>query len=73
MRLSFHLRCARRGFVRFFGAVAPADPGVQVGFQLLRPPKPVNEGGTIVHLGRQRWGVSAVACACVTVGSTVRW
>ena len=40
LRLSFHVRRAhRRGYVRFYGTVAPADPGAQVGFQLLTPGK----------------------------------
>ncbi len=51
MRVSFHVRRAKRGYVRFYGTVAPADPGAQVGFRLLRPGKSVNEGGTIVRAG----------------------
>ncbi len=49
VRVSFHVRrAAKRGYVRFYGTVAPAEVGAQVGFQLLQPGKSVNEGGTIV-------------------------
>jgi hypothetical protein len=52
VRVSFHVRRAhRRGYVRFYGTVAPAEVGAQVGFQLLRPGKSVNEGGTVVKPG----------------------
>ncbi len=52
MRVSFHVRRAhRRGYVRFYGTVAPAEVGAQVGFQLLQPGKSVNEGGTVVKAG----------------------
>jgi hypothetical protein len=52
VRVSFHVRRAhRRGYVRFFGTVAPAEVGAQVGFQLLQPGKSINEGGTIVKPG----------------------
>ncbi len=52
VRVSFHVRRAHRhGYVRFYGTVAPAEVGAQVGFQLLRPSKSVNEGGTIVRAG----------------------
>jgi hypothetical protein len=51
VRLSFHVRRARCGVSRFFGTVAPAEVGAQVGFQLLRPGKSVNEGGTVVKPG----------------------
>ena len=52
VRVSFHVRRARRrGFVRLFGTVAPAEVGALVGFQLLRPGKSVNEGGTSVTAG----------------------
>jgi hypothetical protein len=34
--------------VRFYGTVALADPGGQVGFQLLRPGKSMHEGGSVV-------------------------
>jgi hypothetical protein len=52
VRVSFHVRRARRrGYVRFFGTVAPAEVGAQVGFQLLRPGKSINEGGTVVKAG----------------------
>ena len=49
VRVSFHARrTRRRGFVRLYGAVAPAEVGALVGFQLLQPGKSVNEGGTVV-------------------------
>jgi hypothetical protein len=52
---------------RFFGTVAPAEVGAQVGFQLLRPGKSINEGGTVVsNLARQPWGVSLAGCVFVT-------
>jgi len=52
VRVSFHVRhAAKRGYVRFYGTVAPAEVGAQVGFQLLRPGKSVNEGGTVVRPG----------------------
>jgi hypothetical protein len=52
VRVSFHVRRARRrGYVRLFGTVAPAEVGALVGFQLLRPGKSVNEGGTSVTSG----------------------
>ncbi len=49
VRISFHAhRTRHRGFVRLYGTVAPAQVGALVGFQLLRPGKSVNEGGTVV-------------------------
>ncbi len=52
VRVTFHVRRARRhGFVRLYGYVAPAEVGALVGFQLLRPGKSVNEGGTSVRVG----------------------
>jgi len=52
VRVSFHVRRARRrGYVRLYGTVAPAEVGALVGFQLLRPGKSVNEGGTAVTSG----------------------
>lgn len=52
VRVSFHARRThRRGFVRLYGAVAPAEVGALVGFQLLQPGKSVNEGGTVVKAG----------------------
>ena len=52
VRVSFHAhRTRRRGFVRLSGTVAPAEVGALVGFQLLRPGKSVNEGGTVVKAG----------------------
>jgi hypothetical protein len=53
VRISFHARSvARRGFVRLYGTVAPAEVGALVGFQLLQPGhRSVNEGGTAVTAG----------------------
>ncbi len=52
VRVSFHVRRAhRRGYVRLYGTVAPAEVGALVGFQLLRPGRSVNEGGTAVTAG----------------------
>jgi hypothetical protein len=57
VRVSFHVRRAhRRGYVRFYGTVAPAEVGAQVGFQLLAPGKSINEGGTIVRSGTSTVG-----------------
>jgi hypothetical protein len=48
VRVSFHVRSVgRRGYVRLYGTVAPAEVGALVGFQLLQPGhRSVNEGGT---------------------------
>jgi hypothetical protein len=52
VRVSFHARrTGHRGRVRLYGTVAPAEVGALVGFQLLRPGKSVNEGGTVVKTG----------------------
>ncbi|HEV3319460.1 MAG TPA: fibronectin type III domain-containing protein [Solirubrobacteraceae bacterium] len=52
VRVSFHAhRTGRRGRVRLSGTVAPAEVGALVGFQLLRPGRSVNEGGTVVKAG----------------------
>ncbi|HWY90168.1 MAG TPA: hypothetical protein VNY31_05795 [Solirubrobacteraceae bacterium] len=52
VRVSFHARRTRhRGRVRLYGTVAPAEVGALVGFQLLRPGRSVNEGGTVVKPG----------------------
>jgi hypothetical protein len=52
VRVSFHVRSTRRrGYVRLFGTVAPAEAGALVGFQLLTPGRSVNEGGTVVKAG----------------------
>jgi hypothetical protein len=50
VRVTFHARSVgRRGFVRLYGTVAPAEVGALVGFQLLRPGHvSVNEGGTAI-------------------------
>jgi hypothetical protein len=47
VRVSFHARrTRRRGYVRLYGTVAPAEVGARVGFQLVRPGRSINEGGT---------------------------
>jgi hypothetical protein len=52
VRVSFHAhRTRRRGRVRLSGTVAPAEVGALVGFQLLRPGRSINEGGTVVKTG----------------------
>jgi hypothetical protein len=53
VRVSFHARSVvRRGFVRLYGTVAPAEVGALVGFQLLQPGhRSRNEGGTVVKAG----------------------
>jgi hypothetical protein len=38
----------RRGFARLYGTVAPAEVGALVGFQLLKPGRSINTGGTVV-------------------------
>jgi hypothetical protein len=49
VRVSLHVRATRRhGFARLYGTVAPAEPGALVGFQLLRPGRSLNRGGTVV-------------------------
>jgi hypothetical protein len=49
VRVSLHVRAARRhGFARLYGTVEPAEPGALVGFQLLRPGRSLNLGGTVV-------------------------
>jgi len=53
VRVAFHIRhTRRRGSVRMFGTVAPAEVGSLVGFQRLKPGhRSVNEGGTVVIPG----------------------
>jgi hypothetical protein len=52
VRVSFHAaRTRRRGYVRLYGTVAPAEVGALVGFQLLQPGNSINEGGTAVKAG----------------------
>jgi hypothetical protein len=52
VRVAFHAhRTNHRGVYRLYGTVAPAEVGALVGFQLLRPGKSVNEGGTVVKAG----------------------
>lgn len=50
VRATVHVRKTnRRGYVRLFGTVTPAEPGAQVGFQLLKPGHAsINQGGTPV-------------------------
>lgn len=52
VRVVFHAhRTRRRGRVRLYGTVTPAEVGALVGFQLLRPGRSVNQGGTSVKAG----------------------
>jgi hypothetical protein len=52
VRVSFHARSTgRRGYARLYGAVAPAEVGALVGFQLLTPGRSLNVGGTVVTAG----------------------
>jgi hypothetical protein len=52
VRVTFHVRATRRrGYARLYGTVAPAEAGALVGFQLLRPGRSLNKGGTIVTAG----------------------
>ena len=53
VRVAFHARRThRRGFVRLYGTVAPAEVGALVGFQRLVPGgRTVNQGGTVVKAG----------------------
>jgi hypothetical protein len=49
VRVTFHVRSTkRRGYARLYGSVTPAEAGALVGFQLLRPGKSLNKGGTVV-------------------------
>jgi hypothetical protein len=49
VRVTFHVRSTRRrGYARLYGTVTPAEVGALVGFQLLRPGRSVNKGGTVV-------------------------
>ncbi len=49
VRVSLHARRTRRpGYVYLYGQVAPVEDGALVGFQLMRPGRSVNEGGTVV-------------------------
>ena len=53
VRATFHVRSThRRGYVRLYGTVTPAELGAQVGFQLLKPGHAsINQGGTAVKAG----------------------
>jgi hypothetical protein len=52
VQVSLHVRATRRhGFARLYGTVSPAEPGALVGFQLLRPGRSLNQGGTVVKPG----------------------
>jgi hypothetical protein len=52
VHVSFHVHAThRRGYARLYGTVAPAEVGALVGFQLLRPGRSLNKGGTIVNAG----------------------
>jgi hypothetical protein len=49
VRVTFRVHSTkRRGYARLYGTVTPAEVGALVGFQLLRPGKSVNKGGTVV-------------------------
>ncbi|HTU77820.1 MAG TPA: fibronectin type III domain-containing protein [Solirubrobacteraceae bacterium] len=49
VRVTLHVGATRRrGYARLYGTVAPAEVGALVGFQLLRPGRSVNQGGTVV-------------------------
>jgi hypothetical protein len=50
VRATFHVRSTkRRGYVRLYGTVTPAEVGAQIGFQLLEPGHAsINQGGTPV-------------------------
>ncbi|MGD0455219.1 MAG: hypothetical protein ABSB69_16650 [Solirubrobacteraceae bacterium] len=49
VRVTLHAHAtSRRGFVRLYGTVAPAEVGALVGFQLLTPGSSLNKGGTVV-------------------------
>ena len=50
VQATFHVRRAkRRGYVRLYGTVTPAEVGALVGFQLLKPGHAsINQGGTVV-------------------------
>lgn len=50
VRVSLHVRSTgRRGFARLYGTVTPAENGALVGFQLLRPGRSLNKGGTVLR------------------------
>ncbi|MCW3020673.1 MAG: hypothetical protein JWN10_2981 [Solirubrobacterales bacterium] len=52
VHVSFHVHATRRrGYARLYGTVAPAEVGALVGFQLLKPGRSLNKGGTIVNAG----------------------
>jgi hypothetical protein len=53
VRVSFHAHSTRRrGYVRLYGTVAPAEVGALVGFQLLKPGhRSINQGGAVVKAG----------------------
>jgi hypothetical protein len=49
VQVAFHVRSTRRrGYARLYGTVTPAEVGALVGFQLLRPGRSTNEGGTVL-------------------------
>jgi hypothetical protein len=52
VHVSFHVHATRRrGYARLYGTVAPAEVGALVGFQLLKPGRSVNRGGTVITAG----------------------
>jgi hypothetical protein len=49
VRVSLHVRATRRrGYARLYGTVTPSEVGALVGFQLLRPGRSLNKGGTVL-------------------------
>jgi hypothetical protein len=49
VRVTLHVKATRRhGFASLYGNVTPAEVGALVGFQLLRPGRSLNVGGTVV-------------------------
>jgi hypothetical protein len=65
VRVAFHVRRARRrGYVRLYGTVTPAEVGARVGFQLLVA------GGRTVNVGGA--GVKAGTSAISRFSRTVR-
>jgi hypothetical protein len=53
VKVVFHAHSvARRGYVRLYGTVAPAEVGALIGFQLLKPGhRSINQGGAVVKAG----------------------
>ena len=52
VHVSLHVHATHRhGYARLYGTVAPAEVGALVGFQLLKPGRSLNRGGTTVNAG----------------------